>query len=486
MKDKILDLIRDKPKHYATLIKNNETLNRWVMNTSLIVSENYKEMIYSAIHGESNICEYGNKKTISRISEGWIGCGPAAVCHCTRSAIAENVSKTKLSFSESEKIAINEKRESTLLDKYGFRYNSQRPEVKTKLSKNKLPDNIHQLLSDRDWLENEYVIKERTLSDIALELGVYYGTVGEYCRQHNFEIRQRTNYSIEENIICDYLSGIGVSYVRNDWTVLGNREIDIYIPDFRIGIEVNGLYWHSYNPFCAHTPSYENKLRHISKTRDAMNAGISLIQLTDYEIKNNLDMVKSLILSKLGKLKRIYARKCDIRLVKKDEERGFLEKNHFQGFSGSSHAVGLYSEDSLVMIMTFGKPRYAKNYDVEMIRLCTEAGTIVIGGAPKLLKHSIKEFKFANIISYCDNSKFSGSVYSSLGFTPLDFKSPGYLWTDGSTIIPRYKSQHKVLAKWLKTYDPSKSESENMFSARYRRYWDCGQQPWSLNIKSDS
>ena len=479
MKNKILELIKIKPKHYSILIKKNAELNQWVLDNSLIVSEKYPEMIYSALYKESNICQFGKQKSIARISDGWVGCGPAKVCECTRNNIAKKVSSTKIALPESEKIAANKKREETLLKEYGVRFNSQRQDVKKILSKPKLSDSIYALLSDRSWLDNEYNVKERSLVDIANELGVYYSTVGEYCRKHDFTIRQKTNYSMEEKIICDFLDSINVDYIRNDWNVLGNKEIDIFIPAHNIGIEVNGLYWHSFNPYCAHTTKIEDKNRHIDKTQQAKEKGIDLIQITDYEVNNKLEIVKSIIISRLGKANKIYARKCSIKEVPKYEEKNFLDKNHIQGFSGSSYAIGLYLETTLVMVMTFGKSRYSSKADIEMIRMCNALGNTVVGGAEKLFKHARQYFKNKSIISYCDRSKFTGLIYSRLGFTSESY-SPGYFWTDGTHIISRYKCQHKNLSKWLPTYDSSKSESENLFLAKYRRYWDCGQQSWLI------
>lgn len=482
MKNKILDIIQEKPKHYSVIIKRNKELNEWVMTHSLIQSENYIEMIYSAIHQETNICVNGNRKTIARFSDGWSGCGPASKCKCTKDSISKNVSLSKMSLSPESKETSNKKRENTLLLTYGVRFNSQRTDIKKLLSKPKISDKVYKLLTDKQWLENEYVIKERTLVDIADELGVYYGTVGEYCNKFGFYIRQRTNYSREELKICSYLDSLSVDYITNDWCILGNKEIDIFIPSNKIGIEVNGLYWHSYNPYCTHTNQIEDKNRHRDKTTCAENKGVDLIQFTDFEIKNKLDIVKSILKIRLGLSSKIYARECEIRLVPKQEEKDFLSINHIQGFRGSSTAIGLYYKTELVMIMTFGSPRYSKIADIELIRMATKLNIIVVGGANRLFEYAKTLFSGKKIVSYCDRSKFTGKMYDRLGFTANKLVEPGYFWTDGTAIISRHKCQHKSLEKWLTSYDPTKSESENLFSAKYRRYWDCGQQSWIIEL----
>ena len=64
--------------------------------------------------------------------------------------------------------------------------------------------------------------------------------------------------------------------------------------------------------------------------------------------------------------------------------------------------------------MTFGKPRYNKNYEWELVRFCSHFQ--VVGGAEKLFTYFRNRYKPKSIISYCDKSKFIGKVYTNLGF----------------------------------------------------------------------
>lgn len=481
MKTKIEEIIKDNPKHYVRLIKKDLTLHNWVVDNSLVESDNYKEMIYSAITQESNLCKFGKKRSVTRISDGWTGCGPAAVCTCTKNRIAESVKKAKQNVSDKVQSDINDKRKMTMVAKYGYEHNLQRPAIRDKISKPKICDETLKCLNDPDWLKAEYVDKQRSLTDIGSELGVYYGTVGEYCRKFDIEVRQVSNYSMKEIEICNFLDSIGIKYNRNVRNIIGNKEIDIHIPEHNLGIEVNGLYWHSYNPYSSDSGIVENKLRHAEKTGLARDAGIELIQITDNEIQHKKSIIESIIRTRVGKSSVIYARQCKIQVVDKREEREFLDKNHLQGNCHSSVAYGLYYKNELVLMMTFGKSRFSKSADLELLRLCSRLDTIVIGGAERLFKHAISQLEFQTIVSYCDLSKFDGKLYRNLGFTLTGQSSPGYFWTDGNLVISRFKCQSKSLSKWLPSYDSKLSESENMFRANYRRYWDCGQQTWIFN-----
>ena len=108
------------------------------------------------------------------------------------------------------------------------------------------------------------------------------------------------------------MSDIDIPFIHSDWLALTAKEIDVFIPDHKFGIELNGLYWHSHNPYCSHTPKIEDKHKHINKSELARLNGIDLIQITDFEWKNKKDIIKSIIKTKVGLSAKLYARKLTI------------------------------------------------------------------------------------------------------------------------------------------------------------------------------
>ena len=120
----------------------------------------------------------------------------------------------------------------------------------------------------------------------------------------------------------------------------------------------------------------------------------------------------------------VYARTCDIKQVSALDAKQFLNQYHYQGSTKTSVLnLGLYYNSELVELMTFGKPRYNKNYEWELLRLCTKYNYSVIGGASKLFANFEGLTKPRSIISYCDMDKFTGAVYDKLGFTKLSQQS---------------------------------------------------------------
>lgn len=236
-------------------------------------------------------------------------------------------------------------------------------------------------------------------------------------------------------------------------------EIDIYCPDYRIGIEFNGNYWHS--------DLKKDKGYHLLKSQLAEEKGIFLYHIFEYEwcYKRNKIIAQLRNLFLKNKI-RIFGRQCKIREVDSKEAQAFLELNHLQGKDKSSYRIGLYYKEELVSLMTFCKPRFNQNYDWELSRFCSKAGCNVVGGASKLFKAALRVCK-GKIISYSNVAKTRGALYGALGFTFLYNSAPSYVWGKGTNDIKtRYQCQMK-------------DEDKQMREQGYFRIYDCGTKVWS-------
>ena len=370
------------------------------------------------------------------------------------------------------------KQKKTMLEKYGYETNSQRPEIKTILSKSKLeksnPEALEKLL-DREWLENEYSSKSSV--EIAEELGVYYGTVTSYLSSHHgIEIKPHSNESSVERKIKEFLLSEFPDIVveSHDRNILSGKEIDIYIPEYKFAIEVNGLYWHSVSD-----TKKSNTNKHLEKTLGCLEKGISVIHITQEKWETKQELVKSMIRNHLGATpNRVFARKCEVRPITPSEYRIFCNNNHINGTAVASIKLGLFYKDELVQVMSFSKPRYNRHYEYELIRLCSAKNTSVVGGASRLFNHFLSLYTPKSILCYADRQYGEGNVYGKIGMTLKDTTPPGYRWTDGNSTFSRIEFQkHKLQAK-LKNFDSNLSERENMLNNGYRMYFDCGNIVW--------
>ncbi len=132
MKEKILEIIKSKPKHYSKIVKNDNELKIWVENNSLIKSDQFASMIYSALYQETDTCEFNKKKKFKDILTGFIGCGPSNVCECARTQVSKSVKEVKKHVTQEQQEIINNKRRKTNIEKYGVTCVAQTEENKQK------------------------------------------------------------------------------------------------------------------------------------------------------------------------------------------------------------------------------------------------------------------------------------------------------------------------------------------------------------------
>lgn len=108
---------------------------------------------------------------------------------------------------------------------------------------------------------------------------------------------------------------------------------------------------------------------------------------------------------------KINARDCKIVTVDKEVEKNFLTNNHTQGYVRSIICYGLILNGELVQLMSFGKPRFNKNYQWELLRDCSKKYCIVRGGVSKLWKHFVNENKPKDVICY--SYPHNGTMYTN-------------------------------------------------------------------------
>lgn len=269
-------------------------------------------------------------------------------------------------------------------------------------------------------------------------------------------------------------------------TLLGGKEIDILIPEKKVGFEFNGLYWHSSNS-TEDDADFQNM--HIDKTNMCEKNGVQLYHIFENEWKHKREIWQSVILNAIGKTPdKIFARKCTVVEVSDIDARKFCLENHLQGPSSSSVRLGLEYDGILVSLMTFGKPRFNNEHDFELLRFCNMCYTSVVGGASKLLKAFFRKHPGAKLVSYANRRWSNGSLYRSLGFTQMSIGKPAYWYfkmnEEMSTLKHRSAYMKHMLECKLDNFDPYLTEVENMYENGFRRIWDSGSITFSLTDPS--
>lgn len=318
----------------------------------------------------------------------------------------------------------------------------------------------------------EYINSHKKITIMCPEHGPF--SQRPYSHQQNVhscpDCANKQASSVAEKEISDYISSLykGEILLNKRSFLEGRKEIDIFLPEFSLGIEFNGNYWH--------TERVRAKNYHYEKYKMAKEKGIYLIQIASNEWEDK----KQIVLSKLSSLvncnKKIYARQTKVEKLNYIDKNNFLDRTHLQGKDNSSYSLGLIYKGDIVACMTFGVSRYDKKYDWELMRYSSELYTNVIGGASKLLSHFTGKGK---MISYADSRWSYGKMYEKLGFqfdgeTSVDYK---YYHTSNKTLHNRQKFQkHKLVS--MPFYDEKLTEEEIMELNGYEKIFGAGNTRW--------
>ena len=413
------------------------------------------------------------------------------------------IKESKLSLYGDENYNNRLKAEETTLEKYGVKNVSQADFVREKIS------NSWKTSDSRKNMHSRFL---KTIIEKYGSLDVYYAQKYQKTSETTYQrygvdnaaklesTKEKIAKSLKETFLDKYgvecywqtpdckksFASVHSSYndafanLLEEYHINYEREFSIsrYSYDFKVGnilIEINPFATHNstWSPF-GNAPKDKNY--HQDKTKIAIENGYRCINVWDWD---NIDKIVSLLLPK----EKIYARKCHIKLIDDiSVVDSFLNIYHLQETcKGQLICLGLYFENKLVQLMTFGKPRYNKNYEYELLRLCSDSNYIIVGGAEKLFKYFISNYFPKSIISYCDNSKFSGDVYYRLGMSLSKYGTPSAHWyspelnkhiTDN---LLRQQGFDRLLGKDFGSFGKNTDNEELMIFHGFVKIFDCGQ-----------
>lgn len=238
-------------------------------------------------------------------------------------------------------------------------------------------------------------------------------------------------------------------------------EIDIFIPSINVGIEYNGLYWHS--------ELYKSKNYHINKTNFLKKHNIRLIHIFEHLWRDRNFQFKSFLRSALGKNEnKIGARKCKLKLVDIKESRNFLDQYHIQGKTNNIKlAIGLYNGDDLLALATFGA-HHRKGKKIVLNRFVCKENWTVSGALSRLTKYASNYFK-EDIVTWADNSISEGNGYLKSGWELEEILKPDYFYTNGKNVFSKQSRKKSI----VKTPDGITEHEHALLDGLFKVY-DCG------------
>ena len=333
----------------------------------------------------------------------------------------------------------NETYKQTCLERYGIDNAAKLAEVRQQIA-----ESLRETFLERYGVENYWTMPDAKLS--------------------NGSKNSKANLNF-----CELLDAAGLIF-EQEFTLEGKR-FDFKIRDTLV--EINPTATHN-STWGIYSPEGLDKNYHKNKTNIANTNDLQCIHVFDWD-----DPTK--VVAMLNTKEAIYGRTCSIKEVPAQEAADFLTAHHIQGYARDKIRIGLYYEEQLISLMTFGKPRYNKNYQYELIRYCNSTYNI-IGGAEKLFKFFVANYKPESIISYCDLSKFSGQVYEKLGFKKIRVSGASKHWYNLKTrehITDNLLRQRGFDQLFKTDYGKGTSNDALMLEAGFVEVYDCGQATYS-------
>ena len=291
----------------------------------------------------------------------------------------------------------------------------------------------------------------------------------------------RCKNSAPENSLYDFIRSVvpaSEPVLRNDRLVIKPKELDIVIPARKLAVELNGVYWHS----AANRPSKDAQ----DKALACEDLGLKLVTIFDVEwtdpnLRPRLEARLRHALGLRDSVTAIGARQTVVKRITTKSANVFLTKAHLRGSAPCKLAFGLVDGKSgkSLATMTFGRPRFNKSCEWELIRFATRVGFSVPGGASKLFSAFLAYANPSSVVSYADLRWGNGDVYAHLGFTRQRVTAPSQFWFKSGRLLPRYATQkHKLAALLGSAYSPKKAAAANLREAGWQPLYDCGNAAW--------
>ncbi|MFM0192131.1 hypothetical protein PQQ65_03485 [Paraburkholderia strydomiana] len=224
--------------------------------------------------------------------------------------------------------------------------------------------------------------------------------------------RERTT-SRAERELAEWIASLGLKVVRNDRRALDGFEIDIYLPDRKLGIEYHGAYWHR-------DDALPHPRIHETKALRAEKKGIRLLTVWDFDWSAQREKVQRHIRHQLGMndSSRLNARACSTVKVTARNAAAFHERCHLHGAPmGALVHYALEHNDRLVACMSFSQGRSQRRTasdEWELLSFSTDC--IVRGAASRLFAAFIRKHGPRTVWSLSDRQHFGRALYEMLGF----------------------------------------------------------------------
>ena len=391
---------------------------------------------------------------------------------------------------------VKARREATCIEKYEMKGHPWSSDTFTKIvtDPTKAQEYMEFKENPQSYIADNYA-EAPSIYQLTDDLGVSNTPIYDILVANNCSNLIQHNYSSMESEVVDFITSIAPDTFieRNNRTVIKPLELDIYLPEYNIGIECNPAATHNSSTCDPWGGAPKHYKYHQDKSIQAQQNGVFLFHIFGYEWVNKKEIIKSMLSNLLNvSSRKLNARDTYVCEISSNECKEFLNNNHRQGYTASKIRLGLRlkNSDELVSIMTFshmrntmGKNNSSDESVWELSRFCSLLGTNVRGAGSKIFKSFLREYNPEKVVSFSDIAHTTGKLYAKLGFKSVSSTPPSYVWSDiyDNVYYHRVSCQKQYLRKLLDDDSidiDNNTEKEIMEAHKFVRIYDSGVIRW--------
>ena len=279
---------------------------------------------------------------------------------------------------------------------------------------------------------------------------------------HPLESGETTTSRIEKEMLA-YIQTIYTGKIEtNTREIISPYEIDVYLPELKIGFEMNGVYWHS--------DKFKDRNYHLRKYLMSKEKGVRLYSIFEDDWKFNKEIVKNFIKARLGIYDFILnIDECEIKEAKEIKIiEDFLNENNFYGYDENSTInFGLYHNDELVSLISYKLLSKKEGIDYWTISgFCNKKGYKIDNSFEELFRKTHPKGKY---FIYSDIGKFNNSSLREL-FNYVKSTRPFFYYAT---------QDHRISKKGvIKNHPEYKNYSINEIAKEIgcNKVFDCGKE----------
>jgi hypothetical protein len=281
---------------------------------------------------------------------------------------------------------------------------------------------------------------------------------------------QQFGISSAERNISSFLKELGIKVELKNRTL--GFEIDVYLPDFKMGIEYHGLFYHNE---LSKNPNY-----HFRKWDVCNKNGITLVSIFEDEYVTHRSRIENYLISLFKKesLIKIEPLDCKYEETTKSEALGFYYKFSVLGPPERNVpnvvSYGFYYTGILVGAISYSSQCSGVSKEMCVVRYGFHSDYLIIGGLNALIWNFLSHRKDVCTLRYTRDLRYP--TYTAPSDFDLDyFIDPQFYFVRGRERKTQYQLRLKDEADISVLVEQRKKEG-------WVRIYDCGHDVWMKHI----